>query len=250
MSKYVPTGRPRGRPRKSPPAVESTVQPLPTMPGPDLTDTDGAVLSDGTVVETPEEYAWGVKEKPKAVAPTPPPAPPVPAPRMVFTPPPIVPKVVLPKKAQTIGGVFDGVRKLKTPAEQVAWLRLHDKVVLRYLIRLGYENVTWLLPKGLPPYTPFVMRRGGRIVPIKPGQTPTELHHEARRLYLFLDGSHMDRARREKLFQSMIEGMAAEEVEVLLALKDKKLDKYVAKDVVSTAFPGVFTQPFHVKFIR
>lgn len=271
MSKYVPTGRPRGRPRKSPPPFVPEIQPHVMLPGPN--DDEVPTLSDGTVVATPEELTslrpaicdpehypedadaqWGVKETPKPVVSVAP--PPVPVQRAVVTMPlrvdPPVPVIRLPNRSHMIGQFFDQLRKYTDTAEKIAWLRHNDKIVLRYLLRLGFEDVKWLLPKGLPPYTPFVMRRGGRIVPLKPGHTPTELRNEARRFYLFLDGTttNMEREKREKLFQNMIEGMAPEEVEVLLAIKDKKLDKYAPKDVVASAFPGLFDQPFRLRFLR
>jgi hypothetical protein len=159
----------------------------------------------------------------------------------------------LPKKGLTIGQVFAQLEKYTTPAEKVAWLRHNDRGVLRYLLRLGLEpSVEWVLPKGLPPYKPLQLRRGKRVLDILPGAAPTELFLEARRLYLFVKGGadSMDRLKREKVFQQMLEDMHPVEVDVLLCIKDKQLDKFVTPDVVTTAFPDLLTSPFQLRFIR
>lgn len=159
----------------------------------------------------------------------------------------------LPKKAFSLGGVFGQLEKYHTAAEKVAWLRHNDKPTLRYLLRVAFEpSVEWVLPKGLPPYKPFEVRRNGRVLPIKPGQTPTELQLELRRLYLFMKGGSdkMNQLRREKVFQEIIESIDPLEVDVLLSVKDKKFDKFVTVDVVNAAFPGLLLSPFHMRFMR
>jgi hypothetical protein len=197
-----------------------------------------------------EEPQWGKPEPPKPVATKPTPAP---------APKPVAPKAVtlpstfkMPRRALTMGAFFEQLRKYTAADEQIAWLRYNDKLVVRYLIRLGFEPVKWILPKGLPPYKPFLMTRHGKTVALKPGHAPAELLAEARRLYLFLEGGadHMSKEKREKVFQHMIEDMAPEEVAVLLAIKDKKLDRYVPKQVVADAFPGIFDSPFVYRFLR
>lgn len=229
------TGRPRGRPRKHPlPPAEPVAEPL--------------------TILTPEEHAgmdtqWGQPDPPKPK--------PTPKPRAVTLPTPVIPSQVVPQKAlgrraQTVGEFFTRLMKMPDLTEQIAWLRYNDKPVYRYLLRLGFADVVWKLPKGLPPYTPYTYKRHGKIIPLKPGMAPTELLHEARRLHVFLEGGAEDMARtkREKVFQDMIEGMSAEEVDILLSLKDKKLSKFVDKTVVAQAFPGLFDTPFNIRFLR
>lgn len=157
----------------------------------------------------------------------------------------------LPKKAQTIGQLFQGLEALKTPAEQIAWLRHNDKPVVRYLLRLAFDpQIEWDLPKGLPPYKPLQLRRGNKILAFRPGMAPTELFVEARRLYLFVKPSAIDRVKREKIFQNMLEDLEPIEVEVLQCIKDKKVDKFVTSEVASTAFPGILNGEFSPRFIR
>jgi hypothetical protein len=201
--------------------------------------------------EDTKELGWGEPEPPKSVQ------PPTPSLRSTIgptAPAPVVlpPSFKLPRKAHTIGAFFEQLQKYTGRNEQVAWLRLNDTMVLRYLLRLGFADVKWILPKGLPPYKPYMLTRHGKTVALRPGNAPTELLAEARRLYMFLEGAAdaMSKTKREKVFQNMIEDMAPEEVQVLLAIKDKKIDRYVPKHVVADAFPGIFDAPFSFRFLR
>lgn len=217
------------------------------------------ILADGTVVVEAND-AWQVPAvKPKVEepivlsgAPAAKPAAPVVEPVLAVASE--RKPIVMPKKALTLGLFFRQLELFTTPEEKIAWLRLNEKPVLRYLLRLGYdETIEWLLPKGLPPFKPLTFRRGPRVLEIRPGQAPTELLFEARRLYMFVKGAGADTAKqikREKVFQQMLEDMEPVEVDVLACVKDKKLDKFASKDVVAAAYPGIFNGPFSPKFIR
>lgn len=158
------------------------------------------------------------------------------------------------RKAETLGLVFSGLEQYGTTAEQVAWLRHNNSPGLQYLLQLAHDpHVEWLLPPGLPPYRPFTVRRGGRVVPLRVGQAPSELMSELRRMYVFLKGGNdtMSREKREKVFQEIIEGMDPMEVDVFLALKDKKFGiRFCSKELVDMAFPHLLDQPFRLKFMR
>jgi hypothetical protein len=161
-------------------------------------------------------------------------------------------RVVPIRPAQTIGEVF-AVLKDCAPADRVMWLHRNDSLALRYLLRLGLEeSVEWLIPKGLPPYTPFAVRRGGRAVKLRAGMAATELKIEARRLYIFIKGdtAGMTQLRREKVFQQIIEDMDSVEVDVLASIKDKRLDKFVSRETILAAFPNLLVAPFNSRFLR
>jgi hypothetical protein len=163
----------------------------------------------------------------------------------------------LSRKAETIGAVFVRADQYVTDAEKVAWLRHNDTAALRYFLQLAYDaHVEWLMPPGLPPFVPFVMKRNGRVIPLKPGHAPTELLCEMRRLYLFTKGGgdSLNQLKREKIFQEIIEGMEAVEVDLLLSVKDKRFQAStyhygVSREVVNTAFNGLLNTPTRLKFL-
>jgi len=158
----------------------------------------------------------------------------------------------LPKRALTLGQVFTTLETLKSPGEKILWLRHNDKPVLRYYLKLAIDpSIEWALPKGLPPYKPLTMRRGNRILPIKPGQAPTELILEARRIYRFLKDANTPRIKCEKMFQQMIEDMEPVEVDVIHAIKDRFFTtKFIAAEIIEAAFPGITAAPSNPRFMK
>ena len=95
--------------------------------------------------------------------------------------------------------------------------------------------IKWLLPEGDPPY--------------KKNETPWDnqgaLHHEVRRFYLFTEGDteaqrNLKQVRREQLFVDMLENLPAEEAEILLGMKDRRLPfKGLTKKFVMECFGGL-----------
>lgn len=103
--------------------------------------------------------------------------------------------------------------------QKIAMLRKHNSAVVEQLLQYNYgEWITFTLPEGAPPYkrdekTPVAM-------------SPSNLSLEARRLYIFLNGfaDHIKMTKKEMLFINILEGLHFTEADVLLAVKDKKLE--------------------------
>ena len=104
------------------------------------------------------------------------------------------------------------------------------------VLEFTYNNlIRWLLPEGDPPF--------------KKNETPWDnqgqLHHEVRRFYLFTDGpseaqKNLKQIRREQLFVDMLENLPAEEAEILLGMKDRRLPfKGLTKKFVMECFGGL-----------
>lgn len=149
-------------------------------------------------------------------------------------------------KKRTFGEIFEHMATLSKTVDKVAWLRLHDSLPLRYFLGLALANTEWLLPEGAPPFKPD----GAPL-----GYSPSHLNRELRAMYLFLKGGgadNLDAYRREKRFQQILESLHSSEVDLLLAVKDKKFaSKYkCTKAVVETAFPGLLNDTFPIRFIR
>ena len=133
-----------------------------------------------------------------------------------------------------ISEVLQKVSNAKTKAEKIKLLRDNNTPALRAILIANYdESIESLLPEGAVPYTPNEAPKGTEH---------TVLEHEYRKLYIFFKGgSSIKQMMRENLFIQMIEGLHAEEAEVLVLIKDKGLQrKYkITKACVEEAFPQI-----------
>ena len=95
-----------------------------------------------------------------------------------------------------------------------------QKAAIKIIFEYAYEKEKkWLLPEGEPPFKPAVE-------PL--GMTPTNLYSELRRFYVFTR-SDVKQLQREQLFVGLIEGLHADEVKLIMAIKDQKLAKLYPK---------------------
>ena len=144
---------------------------------------------------------------------------------------------------RALGEVFDTVAKKIKHEDKIKVLREHPSAALFYLLRLAYNDIPWALPSGAPPYKVFEGRKGA---------SGTDLMNAVKRLYIFIKGMepNMPQLRREKHFQDMLETLDSDEALVLLAVKDRTLEKQykLPRKVVEAAFPKLLDPPFSVKF--
>lgn len=82
-----------------------------------------------------------------------------------------------------------------------------------------HPNGKMLLPEDEPPYRPDA-------API--GMSPAVLRHEMTKLYVFCR-KDLTNVRREQLFINLLESVHPSEAKVLIAIKDRKLDKMYKK---------------------
>lgn len=134
-----------------------------------------------------------------------------------------------------ISEVLRKVSNAKTKEEKISLLRRHNSNALRQLLIINFdESVVSLLPEGEVPYKP-------NDAPI--GTDHTRLEHEYKGLYRFFKGgAKLPALKRESMFVQLLEGLSAEEAELICLVKDHKLtDKYkrITKAVVSEAFPQI-----------
>ena len=128
------------------------------------------------------------------------------------------------------------VSNAKTKAEKIKILRENNSVALRQLLIINFdESVISLLPEGDVPYTP-------NDAPV--GTDHTRLEQEYRGLYRFFQGGDgkLPALKRESMFVQLLEGLAAEEAELLVLVKDGQMNKgykRITKAVVSEAFPQI-----------
>lgn len=151
------------------------------------------------------------------------------------------------KPYRTLGETFTHIKRLATAKQKVEALQFNLNPAMLYVLKLAFSDIVWLLPEGAPPYKPFSVSRGGRPVEIRPGMAPVELQRELRRLYVLFDESTgISALRRQKIFQTLLEGMESTEAKLLIAVKDKTFSKdfRVSRANVDAAFPGLLDAPF------
>lgn len=97
---------------------------------------------------------------------------------------------------------------------------IKQKPALAVIFQHAYmKDKKFLLPEGEPPYKPSVE-------PV--GMTPVNLIQELRRFYVFCRAD-LPQLKRETMFVGLLEGISADEVKLMMAVKDQKLSKLYPK---------------------
>ena len=128
------------------------------------------------------------------------------------------------------------VSNAKTKKEKIDLLRKHNTPALRQLLIWNFdESVVSMIPEGEVPYTP-------NDAPV--GTDHTRLEQEYRGFYRFVKGGQdrLPSLKRESMFVQLLEGLSAEEAELVCLVKDKKLNqkyKRITKTVISEAYPNI-----------
>ena len=140
----------------------------------------------------------------------------------------------LPKDA-LLTEILQKVSSAKTKKEKIDLLQEYNSQGLRSLLIINYdESLKFLLPEGEVPFTP-------NDAPA--GTEHTRLTQEYRGLYRFFKGgdSSIKGMRREQLFVQLLEGLHADEANMLVSACNKDLQsKYrITKAVVAEAFPAI-----------
>ena len=129
--------------------------------------------------------------------------------------------------------ILDRVSKIKTKKEKVTFLRKYQTDAFRMICKASFDpNIVWELPTGDVPY---------RQNDAPEGTEHTLLQQEVRTLYHFIKGGNpqLGQNKREMMFVQMLEGLHADEAELLIAAKDKRLHrkyKGLSDNVVKEAF--------------
>ena len=140
----------------------------------------------------------------------------------------------LPKDA-LLTEILQKVSSAKTKKEKVELLQEYNSQGLRSLLIINFDDsLEFLLPEGEVPFTP-------NDAPA--GTEHTRLTQEYRGLYRFFKGgdASIKGMRREQLFVQLLEGLHADEANMLVAACNKDLQsKYrITKAVVAEAFPQI-----------
>ena len=138
--------------------------------------------------------------------------------------------------------ILEAVDSEKVKAKKLDILRTHGDDSFKMTMIWNFdESVISVLPEGSVPYQPVE----GDVQASKEQGVPqrTTIRNAARQFYRFVKGGDdaMNAIRRETMFINILEGLHPLEAEIIVLVKDGKLeDRYkITKDVVATAYPAI-----------
>ena len=160
--------------------------------------------------------------------------------------------------------VFDLASKQRSKAKKVEVLQKYGDLSLKVVLKWNFDtSITSALPEGEVPYTGYDQQttKGGTLT-TKISQEVRSMHEsgsfslgssdqeghttirrESKHFYRFVRGGDdaMNSIRRETMFINILEGLHPLEAEIVVLVKDGKLeDRYkITKDVVAEAFPDI-----------
>ena len=120
--------------------------------------------------------------------------------------------------APTAHEIFTQINNAKDKPAKIAVLKKYDNKPMRQLLKAAFDpKIKFDLPEGNPPYIKNEAPAGTEH---------TSLAMEARKLYHFIVGGNntINKLKKETMFIQMLEGLHADDAEVLMAIKNKNLN--------------------------
>lgn len=131
----------------------------------------------------------------------------------------------------SLAEIVNKAREIPLKQEKIEWLQKHKSIPLLTILNIMYNknNVKLLIPDTCPPWkkNSYVGVEG-------------MLYKEARRLKIFCKGGgydHMNQAKREQLFISLLEDIDNKDAELLCDMIKQKALKGLSRATVAEAFP-------------
>lgn len=133
--------------------------------------------------------------------------------------------------------ILDEVNKAPSKAERIRLLQQYNVRPLRTILAMAFDkNIELDLPDGAPPF-----KRDERE-PV--GLSSASLYTESRRLARTAKSDPLPKMRKEMLFVQILEGIHWQEADLVIAAKDKQLEKLyknITREVVRKAFPNLLS---------
>ena len=120
--------------------------------------------------------------------------------------------------APTAHEIFTQINNAKDKPKKIAILKKYDNKPMRQLLKAAFDpKIKFDLPEGNPPYIKNEAPAGTEH---------TSLAMESRKLYHFVVGGNntINKLKKETMFIQMLEGLHADDAEVLMAIKNKNLN--------------------------
>lgn len=128
--------------------------------------------------------------------------------------------------------VIDKVKAIRTKEDKINFLRKNESWALKDILKGSYDpSIQWLIPKGPPPFEHNLNE-----------SSPTTLLKENTQFKYFVKGGpgqKMMKAKREKIYLALLEGIHPKDAELVISMVAKKNVKGIPKKVAKEAFPGL-----------
>ena len=136
--------------------------------------------------------------------------------------------------ARSIPLIFEDVAAANSIKARKKVLLENESNQLKELLKYAFHpDIKFALPPGKPPY---------KTIGSPDEYNPTYLYPNIRKFYLYIEGGHdgLTQLRREQLFIQMLESLHPKEAEVVIQIKDKKLNyRGLTYKLVKTTFPEI-----------
>ena len=136
--------------------------------------------------------------------------------------------------ARSIPLIFEDVAAANSIKARKEVLLENESKPLKEILKYAFHpDIKFALPPGKPPY---------KTIGSPEEYNPTYLYPNIRKFYLYIEGGHdgLTQLRREQLFVQMLESLHPKEAEVVIQIKDKKLNyRGLTYKLVKTTFPEI-----------
>ena len=136
--------------------------------------------------------------------------------------------------ARSIPLIFEDVAAANSIKARKKVLLENESEPLKEILKYAFHpDIKFALPPGKPPY---------KTIGSPDEYNPTYLYPNIRKFYLYIEGGHngLTQLRREQLFVQMLESLHPKEAEVVIQIKDKKLNyRGLTYKLVKTTFPEI-----------
>ena len=136
--------------------------------------------------------------------------------------------------ARSIPLIFEDVAAANSIKARKRVLLENESNPLKEILKYAFHpDIKFALPPGKPPY---------KTIGSPDEYNPTYLYPNIRKFYLYIEGGHdgLTQLRREQLFVQMLESLHPKEAEVVIQIKDKKLNyRGLTYKLVKTTFPEI-----------
>jgi hypothetical protein len=135
-----------------------------------------------------------------------------------------------------VSEILAKVATAETEAKKINLLRENYSPALEDVLHWAYDPNIKFFTNKVPPYTPDQSPDGLAM---------TTFYSEHKRLYLFLEQTKIDAARKNILLIQMLEALSAAEAKILENILLKNIPE-VSKDLAEKAYPGLLQRPIRI----
>lgn len=131
--------------------------------------------------------------------------------------------------------IFRMIQVRRSVAERVKVLEEHDSFSLRTIIQANFnDSIAFTLPEGEPPYRKDDAPAGYEMARFSNAIKPLPMLVTSNKTYTI--------EKKESLFIRILEGISGSDAEILIAVKDKKLEEMfpnLTKELVTKVWPTI-----------